>query len=56
MTAAPPTPEHVLDSMRAVVDYDWQTEQRDYEDEGKPAGHVFEHLQTVDTWLQGVGK
>lgn len=56
MTGVSHVPEGVLDAMRAVVDYDWQTEQRDYEAEGKPAGHVFEHLQALDTWLQGVGK
>ena len=46
----------VLDAIRVIVDYDWDAERDDYEkrneDGDETAGHVFEHLQTVDAWLR----
>lgn len=63
-SASPPstTPSRVLLAMRAIVDYSWQSEQRDYEEcqqdtnDNEVEGHVFLHLQAVDTYLteQGV--
>ena len=46
-----------LEEMRAIVDYSWQSEQRDYEDcqqdnnDNETEGHVFLHLQAVDRYL-----
>jgi transcriptional regulator with XRE-family HTH domain len=48
------TPQPPYESIRAVVEYDWQTELADYEVEGEPEGHVFEHLRAVREWLDGV--
>lgn len=55
-----PISERVLNSMRAIVDYDWQTEATDFErvkeEDEETEGHIFEHLQVVDEFLQGEGK
>jgi hypothetical protein len=50
-TSAPPA--DVLASIRAIVDYDYETEAEDYEDQHPDdrEGHVFEHLQRVEAWL-----
>lgn len=44
-------PLDVLESVDSIVSYLWNDEQRDYEEEGKPEGHVFEHLERINTWL-----
>jgi hypothetical protein len=43
-----------LAALRAVVNYDWQTEERDYHEQAPEnrGGHVFEHLQLLDDLLQ----
>lgn len=51
-------PREVLEAMRAIVDYNWQPELRDYEEQiemgqiepGEPA-HVFTKLKLVDHFL-----
>ncbi|MGA5820032.1 hypothetical protein ACPC54_19470 [Kitasatospora sp. NPDC094028] len=47
-----------LDSIRAVVDYNWAKEQRDYEeqDEDGRRGHVFTSLVTLDAFLCRPGR
>lgn len=50
----------ILEDIRALVDYNWQDEQRDFEehhdDDDEQASHVFNTLVRIDTWLgeQGV--
>lgn len=53
--AIDPDPDtSVLDSMRAIVEYDWQKERDDYQeqdDDGR-RDHVFMHLRVVDEFLK----
>lgn len=44
-------PADVADSIDAILGYLWDDEQDDYEAEGEPEGHVFEHALRVSTWL-----
>ena len=52
-------PRVVIEAMAAIVDYDWQSEQRDYAECGDPPrgngnsreGHVFRELQLIRHWL-----
>lgn len=46
-----PVPPDVKVSIRAILDYDEPTEHADYEREGKPEGHVYEHLRRVREWI-----
>ena len=60
MSRAPegPTLGELLSALRAVIDYDWQAEQRDYEEQqslGESGdGHVFAHLVTLDRFVGAV--
>lgn len=50
-------PSDVLGDIRALVDYSWRDEERDYEDcsnedgDNQQSGHIFERLQNIDKWL-----
>ena len=44
-------PDDVLDHVRAIIDYSWAAEDRDYREHGFEEGHIFESLRTVDDWL-----
>lgn len=44
--------QQVFASIRAIVEYSTPSERADYEREGEPEGHVFEHLRRVAQWLQ----
>lgn len=53
-------PRPVRDAITAVVDYNWDDEERDYLDNcgngpggNARAGHVFEHLTLLRRWLEG---
>ncbi len=50
-------PVDVLHSVRQVVDYDWQTEARDYEQHlpDERDGHIFCHLTKLDAFLETLG-
>jgi hypothetical protein len=41
----------VRDSIQTLLDYNWQDELGDYEVEGKPEGHIFEHMERIQAWL-----
>lgn len=47
-----------LKSIQAIVDYNWTDEERDYEEcasnENEQSGHIFEHLERVEKWLNAV--
>jgi hypothetical protein len=43
--------DDVLGSIRAVVNYSMPSERADFERQGKPGGHVYEHLRRVEAWL-----
>lgn len=43
-------------SIAAIVSYDWSTARRDYEEQGEPEGHIFEHLRLLDCVLGAVSK
>lgn len=58
-------PPDVLNDLRALVDYNWGDEEKDYElehgvEEGEEAledaagghGHIFEILRRLDAWLE----
>ena len=51
------TPIVVLRAMRAIVDYNWQDEQRDFEEQqscgdlADESYHIFSSLKIVDEWL-----
>jgi hypothetical protein len=42
---------NVRDSIQALLDYNWQDEEADFEAEGCPEGHIFEHMQRIQAWL-----
>jgi hypothetical protein len=40
-----------MEALRQVVDYLWADEKRHYEEDNKPAGHIFETVQKLATYL-----
>ncbi len=40
-----------LKSLRRIIDYLWDDEQKHYEDDGAPVGHIFQHLETLNSYL-----
>jgi hypothetical protein len=44
-------PDDVRASLSALIDYSMPSEATDYEREGEPTGHVYEHLRRLDFWL-----
>jgi hypothetical protein len=52
--AADAPPEWVLTSVRSLVDYNWQAEERDYIEQreaGNDSPHIFEDLRALEVWL-----
>lgn len=48
-------PINVVEAIDRIVQYDWQVEQRDYEEQGMPKeGHVFLDMKIVNDWLRGL--
>jgi predicted component of type VI protein secretion system len=45
-------PTAIIESLNAILEYNWSDEFSDYEAEGQPEGHVFEHLQRVSDWVE----
>lgn len=43
----------VGEAIAAILNYSIPSEQADYEREGEPEGHVFEHLRTLEEWARG---
>jgi len=39
------------DSIRRVIEYDWDAEKKHYEEMQQPGGHIFEDLQKIRYWL-----
>lgn len=49
-------PLDVAEAIRAIVDYNWHDEERDFkecaENDNSTDGHVFTHLTRVNEWLE----
>jgi hypothetical protein len=46
-----------LQALRAVVDYNWDDEERDYADHTEDGDlHIFKSLKTLDLYLRAHGK
>ena len=43
-------------SIRALLDYNEADEAADYEVEGQPEGHVYEHMTRIRAWLDTVAQ
>jgi len=43
------------ETLAAVVDYSYPSEEADYVREGEPEGHVFEHLAVLNDCLKAYG-
>ncbi len=39
--------ENKQDALRAVVDYLWADERRDFESSGEPERHIFHHVRRL---------
>jgi hypothetical protein len=49
----PITPE-VYESLRALVEYDYSEERKHWQENGRPALHIFRHIKRVEEWLDQV--
>jgi len=43
--------EQELESARHVIDYLWDDEKKHFEEIGAPVGHIFQHLETLNSYL-----
>lgn len=46
----PITPD-VRESILALVEYLWRDEAKHWEASGRPAAHIFRHVERVSAWL-----
>ena len=44
-------PAHVLESLRALIDYVYDDERRSFEATNEPEDHIFEDILMIEAWL-----
>jgi hypothetical protein len=44
--------DETKESLAVVLGYLWGDEEKHYEEDDRPAGHVFEHVLRLDAWLK----
>lgn len=40
-----------IESISALLDYNWADEKADWEDHDQEDGHIFTHMMKIDSWL-----
>jgi hypothetical protein len=48
--------EKTYESVRAVVEYLLHDEKRDWEESGKPKGHIYTHIKRLADWADEAAK
>ena len=48
--------KEIIEAIEVLVDYDYDAEKKHYLENGKPAGHVYRSIRTLELWLKKIKK